>query len=90
MDNEFGHDMNTRPSKEAVFRRSKGNQSRPLPDSSTLLTGTEPRRGRQIELERGPDFVNRQAPCLVCPGRHEIWKCERFRGFTHCATRWTL
>ena len=83
VDNEFGHDMNTGPSKEAVFRRSKGNQSRPLPDSSTFLTGTEPRRGRQIKHERGPDLVNRQAPCLVCSGRHEIWKCERFRGFTH-------
>ena len=63
VDNEFGHDMNTGPSKEA--------------DSSTFLTGTGPRSGHQIENERGPEFVKRQAACLVCSGVHEIWKSER-------------
>ena len=65
VDNEFGRDMNTRPSKETIFRRSKVNQSRPFRDSSTFSTGTGPSSGRQNKNERGPDFVNKQAPCFV-------------------------
>ena len=83
MDNEFGYDMNSGPSKETILGRSRGNQSKPPLHSSTFLTGTGSSSGRQNENKRGLDFVKKQAPCLVCSERHEIWKCERFKGFTY-------
>ncbi|XP_022790440.1 LOW QUALITY PROTEIN: uncharacterized protein LOC111329941 [Stylophora pistillata] len=83
VDNEFGHDMNSEPSKETILGRNQGNQSKPPLRSSTFLTGTGSIGGRQNENKRGPDFVKNQAPSLVCSERHEIWKCERFKGFTY-------
>ena len=35
-------------------------------------------------------MVVRMKPCLVCSERHEIWKCERFKGFTYGEKRKVL
>ena len=83
VDGKFGYNMNSGPSKETIIGRGTGSQSRPLTHSSTFLTGTEPSSGRQNENRRGPDFVNKQAPCLVGSELHGIWKREGFKGFTH-------
>ena len=48
---------------------------------------TGPRSDRQNENKRGQGFMNKQALCLDRSERHEIWKCERFKGFIHTEKR---
>ena len=79
VDNEFGRDMISGSLKEPPPRRDKMNRS----GSVSFVTGTEPPRLDQKGNVRRSRFMEAQAACKVCSKQHNIWKCSRFKSFTH-------
>ena len=83
VDNEFGRDMVPGSLKETSFsyRRNRVNQSGNSPGLSSFVAGTGPTN--QSDNDRGLNFVDARAACLVCSKQHDIWKCSKFKGLSH-------
>ena len=76
VNNEFGEDLTTSPSKERDSAKRKDPQGRGAQKWTTLFGG--------VQGQKGPGKQKQKLPaCSVCRGQHRLWKCDKFKNQPH-------
>ena len=81
VNNEFGEDLNSSPSRDKEKIKGRDGRNRPPHKFTTMATGARNDRSSQHRGSQGTNGAKQG--CSVCPKQHGVWRCGKFKGLPY-------